>query len=88
MRELMRDFPPNWRQADDLTARYEVQLQPNQTLADIFEILHENLGAAGVEACTVERISLESVFLKITQQHIDNKNRRQPYTMEEAPLGF
>ncbi|KAG8728415.1 hypothetical protein FRC12_021760, partial [Ceratobasidium sp. 428] len=83
MRELMRDFPPNWRQADDLTARYEVQLQPGQSLADIFEILHDHLGTAGIEACTVERISLESVFLKITQQHIENKNRRQRYTAEE-----
>ncbi|KAG8693684.1 hypothetical protein FRC09_010356 [Ceratobasidium sp. 395] len=83
MRELMRDFPSNWRQADDLTARYEVQLQPGQSLADIFEILHEHLGTAGIEACTVERISLESVFLKITQQHIENKNRRQRYTAEE-----
>ncbi|QRV72980.1 ABC transporter [Ceratobasidium sp. AG-Ba] len=84
MRELMRDFPANWRQADDLTARYEVQLQPGQSLADIFEILHEHLGTAGIEACTVERISLESVFLKITRQHLENKNRRpRVYTMED-----
>ncbi|KAG9082945.1 hypothetical protein FS749_006448, partial [Ceratobasidium sp. UAMH 11750] len=83
MRELMRDFPSNWRQADDLTARYEVQLEPGQSLADIFEILQEQLGTAGIEACTVERISLESVFLKITRQHIESKNQRQHYTMEE-----
>ncbi|CAE6433002.1 unnamed protein product [Rhizoctonia solani] len=79
MREVMRDFPPNWRASDDLTARYEVQLDAGQSLADIFEILHDHLGPAGVEACTVERISLESVFLRITQQHLDNKNRRGPY---------
>jgi hypothetical protein len=79
----MRDFPPNWRASDDLTARYEVELEPGQSLADIFEILHENLGSAGVEACTVERISLESVFLRITQQHLDNKNRRGPYILDD-----
>ncbi|KAG9103880.1 hypothetical protein FRC06_007277 [Ceratobasidium sp. 370] len=90
MRELMRDFPSNWRQSDDLTARYEVQLEPGQSLADIFEILQEHLGTAGIEACTVERISLESVFLKITQEHIKDKNRRQHYTMEGGRgfLGF
>ncbi|CAE6424352.1 unnamed protein product [Rhizoctonia solani] len=84
MREVMRDFPPNWRASDDLTARYEVQLEGGQTLSDIFEILHEHLGPAGVEACTVERISLESVFLRITQQHLDNKNRRGPYVIDEG----
>ncbi|CAE6510666.1 unnamed protein product [Rhizoctonia solani] len=84
MREVMRDFPPNWRASDDLTARYEVQLEAGQSLADIFEILHEHLGPAGVEACTVERISLESVFLRITQQHLDTKNRRGPYVIDEG----
>ncbi|CAE6371657.1 unnamed protein product, partial [Rhizoctonia solani] len=88
MREVMRDFPPNWRASDDLTARYEVQLEGGQTLADIFEILHEHLGPAGVEACTVERISLESVFLRITQQHLDNKNRRGPYVIDEGKRFF
>ncbi|KAF8709133.1 P-loop containing nucleoside triphosphate hydrolase protein, partial [Rhizoctonia solani] len=88
MREVMRDFPSNWRASDDLTARYEVELEPGQSLADIFEILHENLGSAGVEACTVERISLESVFLRITQQHLDNKNRRGPYVLDDGKRFF
>lgn len=56
------------RKADDVATRYEVPVnEEGQTLADLFRILSEHGDA--FSDYTVERVSLESIFLKVIREH-------------------
>ena len=55
------------RKADDVATRYEVPIdEESQTLADLFRTLAEH---GTFSDYTVERVSLESIFLKVIREH-------------------
>ena len=76
---------PGARLADDVATRFEVPIDENgngetQTLASLFRILSEH---GDFSDYTVERVSLESVFLKVIRAHnveeedFTSKNQRR-----------
>lgn len=52
--------------ADDVATRIEVPVNENQTLADLFRLLTEH---GEFSEYTVERVSLESVFLNVIREN-------------------
>lgn len=55
------------RKADDVATRYEVPInEQSQTLAGLFKTLSEH---GTFSDYTVERVSLESIFLKVIREH-------------------
>lgn len=60
---------PDARPAEDVSTRFEVPMVPGRTLSNLFNALSEK----GLPEYAVERLSLESVFLK-TIRH-DNSFR-------------
>ncbi|KZT61334.1 P-loop containing nucleoside triphosphate hydrolase protein [Calocera cornea HHB12733] len=75
-RQLIASAFPDAKQAEDVSTRFEVALE-DRTLADLFERLAEveaqtNTDAEGLEY-TVERLGLESVFLKVVRGDRDGR---------------
>ena len=62
--ELMAQVP-GARMADDVATRFEVPLGSGLTLARLFAVL----ARGGVAEYTVERATLESVFLKVIREN-------------------
>lgn len=68
-RQLMQHIPGS-RMADDVATRFEVPITPGYSLAALFKTLAEYGGGFDGEVeYTVERGSLESVFLKVIQEN-------------------
>lgn len=63
--ELMARIPGS-RMSDDVATRFEVPLHENRSLADLFKTLVE---FGDFSEYTVERVSLESVFLKVIREN-------------------
>lgn len=63
--ELMARIPGS-RISDDVATRFEVPLHENRSLADLFKTLVE---FGDFSEYTVERVSLESVFLKVIREN-------------------
>lgn len=57
---------PGSRLSDDVATRFEVPLHENRSLADLFKTLVE---FGDFSEYTVERVSLESVFLKVIREN-------------------
>ncbi|EJU01080.1 hypothetical protein DACRYDRAFT_108410, partial [Dacryopinax primogenitus] len=75
-RQLIAAAFPDAKQAEDVSTRFEIALE-DRTLADLFERLAEvearhDTGAEGLEH-TVERLGLESVFLKVVRGDQDGR---------------
>lgn len=54
------------RMSDDVATRFEAPLNDERNLADLFKILAE---FGDFTEYTIERVSLESVFLKVIREH-------------------
>ncbi|TDL26382.1 P-loop containing nucleoside triphosphate hydrolase protein [Rickenella mellea] len=71
---------PGARMADDVATRFEVPVDSERTLADLFRILNVK---GDFSEYTVERVSLESIFLKvikannIAEEDKPSRNRRR-----------
>jgi ATP-binding cassette, subfamily A (ABC1), member 3 len=62
---LMAQIPDS-RRADDVATRFEVPINQGTSLAQLFRILSRN---ADFSEYTVERATLESVFMKVIREN-------------------
>ena len=65
-RELMHQQVPQSLEAEDVATRFEVRIDDSMSLPRLFSILSSS---DQISEFTVERASLESVFLKVIKEN-------------------